>query len=335
MNLNKNSLVGYLRRKKQIGKHEVVLDMRQIGDGMKNQIYVATTAQQRLLVKQAHSKVQIKERWWLDRKRISAEKNCIDILANILPPDIIPTATLEDRTDFVLVTTAPARDAVLWEDDLAMGRVDLQIAAQAGELAAAVHNQTHKVRELKKMFSDTKAFEQLRIHPLYETVAGAFPEIQKAVQHQAKELLKPGHALVLADLRPRNIYINNGQVYLVDFATAHFGQPSFDLAFYAADMCLKAMLNHPQKAAYLEAINVFWMAYFRIAEYAKAAEVERTAVRDFGCLLLAQVAGRNPVYEADEEFRDLTYRVAQSLLFTELEKIEDITEFINRTLIDG
>jgi 5-methylthioribose kinase len=335
MNLNKNSLVGYLRRKKIIGQHEVVLDMRQIGDGMKNQIYVATTAQQRLLVKQAHSKAQIKERFWIDRKRVFAEKSCIDILANFLPPDVIPEALLEDRSDFILVATAPARDAVLWEDELAMGRIDLQIAAQAGELLAAVHNQTHNGREVKAMFKDLKAFEQLRIQPLYEHAAAAYPEIQKAVEHQAKELLKSGCCLVLGDLRPRNVYVNNGQIYLVDFATAHFGRPSFDLAFYAADMCLKAMLNHPQKAAYLEAINVFWMAYFRIAEYPKVAEIEKSAVRDFGCLLLAQVSGRMPVYEGDEAFRDLAYRVAQSLLFTELEKIEDITEFINRTLIDG
>jgi 5-methylthioribose kinase len=335
MNLNKNTLVGYLRRKKIIENNEVVLDMKQIGDGLKNQIYLATTARQRLLVKQAHSKAQIKERWWIDRKRIFAEKNCIEILANILPPDVIPAALLEDRTDFVLVTTAPARDAVLWEDDLLQGRIDLQIAAQAGELLAAVHNQTHNVRELKTMFKELKAFEQLRIQPLYEFVAGKYPEVQKAIEHQARELTKNGRCLVLADLRPRNVFINNGQLYLVDFSTAHFGQPSFDLAFYAADMCLKAMLNHPQKAAYLEAINVFWMAYFRIAEYAKVAEVEKQAVRDFGCLLLAMVAGRMPVYEGDEAFQDLAYRVAQSLLFTELDKIEDITEFINRTLIDG
>ena len=32
---------------------------------------------------------------------------------------------------------------------------------------------------------------------------------------------------------------------------------------------------------------------------------------------------------------DLARRIAMSLLFTELETIEDITEFINRTLIDG
>ena len=335
MNLNKNSLVGYLRRKKLIGQHESVHDMRQIGDGLKNQLYVVTTAQQRLLVKQAHAKVQIKERWWTDRKRVFAENHCLEILANILPPVVIPEPLLEDRTNFVLVTTAPPRDAALWEQELAMGRIDLQIAAQAGELLASVHNQTANVRELKAMFKDQKAFEQLRLQPLYEHVAGAFPDIQKAIESQAKDLLKPGRCLVLGDLRPRNIYVNSGQLYLVDFAIAHYGQPSFDLAFYAADLCLKAMLNHPQKAAYLEAINVFWMAYFRIAEYSKAAEVERAAVRDFGCLLLGLVAGRQPVYEGDEDFRDLTFRVAQSLLFTELDKIEDITEFINRTLIDG
>ena len=335
MNLNKNSLVGYLRRKKVIGQHEVVYDMRQIGDGFKNQIYVATTAKQRLLVKQAHSKAQLKERWWLDRKRVLTEKLCIDTLDGLVPPSVIPSSVLEDRTDFIIVTSAPVRDAVVWEDELAVGRIDLQIASQTGELLASVHNQTHKMKDVKTKFSDLKAFEQLRIQPLYEHAAAAYPEIQKAVEHQAKELMKPGRCLILGDVRPRNIYLNNGQLYLVDFAAAHCGHPSFDLAFYASDMCLKAMLNHPQKAAYLEAINVFWMAYFRIAKYAKVADVERTAVRDFGCLLLAQVAGRLPVYEGDEAFRDLAYRVAQSLLFTELDKIEDITEFINRTLIDG
>ncbi len=335
MNVNKNNLTGYLRKKKCIGPSEPILDMRQIGDGLKNLVYQITTPQQRLIVKQAHSRVQIKERWWTDRKRIFAEKNCIEILANILPPDIFPDALSEDRTNFILVTTGPAKDAVLWEDQLNGGRVDLQIAAQAGELLASVHNLTAGQRELKTMFKELKPFEQLRIEPLYKSISGQFPDIQKQVEGRARELMKPGKCLVLADLRPRNVYVNQGELYLVDFATAHYGHPSFDLGFYSADLCLKAMLNHPQKAAFLEAINVFWMAYFKIAEYPKAAETEREALSDFGCLLLALVAGRAPVVEADEAFRDITYRICQSLMFTELEKIEDITEFINRTLIDG
>ena len=186
---------------------------------------------------------------------------------------------------------------------------------------------------------DTASPEQLltgeELADCLEGTLEDMPRMQKAVEAQARDLVKPGRCLVLADLRPRNVYVNNGQLYLVDFATAHFGQPSFDLGFYASDLCLKAMLNHPQKAAYLEAINVFWMAYFRIGEHPKSAEVEKAAVRDFGCLLLAQVAGRLPVVAGDDAFQDLAYRIGQSLLFTELGKIEDITEFINRTLIDG
>ena len=335
MNLDKKSLQPYLHRKKVLAKAEHVLDARTLGSGMKNIVYLVDSENMRLTVKQAHPKVQIKERWWVDRKRIFQERACIDIMANLVPPDVIPETLLEDRTNFILVTSGPPKDAVSWDDELSTGRIDLQIAAQCGELLATVHNQTHNVRQVKTLFKETKAFEQLRVEPLYKQVASHYPDLKKLIDSQAKDLLKGGRALVLGDLRPRNVWLNAGQLYLVDFATAHYGSPSFDLAFYAADLCLKAMFNSPQKAAFLEAINVFWTSYFRIAEYAKTAEVERTAVRDFGCLLLSTTCAKLPPVEMDDQMKDLTARLSQNLLFTELEKIEDITEFINRTLIDG
>ena len=211
----------------------------------------------------------------------------------------------------------------------------MRAASTCGELLATVHNQTVNMRELKTKFRDTKPFQQLRIEPLYDVVAAKHPELKKIIDDQSQGLLKTTRMLVLGDLRPRNVWVNSGQVFLVDFATAHYGNPSFDLAFYSADLCMKAILNSPQKAAYLEGINVFWISYFRIAEYARRAEVEKCAVRDFGCLLLGVIDGRLPELQLEEDTLDLTRRIAQSLLFTELEKIEDITEFINRTLIDG
>ena len=62
---------------------------------------------------------------------------------------IIPEVVLEDRTDFILVTTAPPHNSVLWENDLHAGRIDLQIAVQCGELLATVHNETAGVPEIK------------------------------------------------------------------------------------------------------------------------------------------------------------------------------------------
>ena len=335
MNLERKGMSTYLQRKKLI-KRGTPLDIRPVGDGHKNRVFRVSANTDQWIIKQALSRVQhVKERWWVDRKRVFTESHCIEILNQIVPPDVIPQVVLEDRTDFILITTPPPRDSVWWESELQRGRIDLQIAVQCGELLATVHNATFRRPDLRSSFKDTKTFEQLRIGPYYQAIAEAFPDLAKIITSQAQELLKQKQALVLADLRPRNVWIDTGQVYLVDFATAHFGNPSFDLAFYSADLCLRAMLNSLQKAAYLEAINVFWNGYLRIAEYPGKQEVEKTAVRDLGCLLLSATDGRQPVEGMPVEIINLSRRIAQSLLFTELEHIEDITEFINRTLIDG
>jgi len=336
MNLDRSSVAAYLRRKRLLGESDSPLRVEELGDRSRNLVFLVSGPRQRWFVKQALSRVQqAKERWWIDRKRIFAEKNCIELLHQILPPPVIPEVLLEDRTDFVLVTTAPADNAIHWEEELTGGRIDLQIAVQCGQLLATVHNQTFENRAARQVFRDTKVFDQLRVEPLYTRVIQAFPDLKKVISAQARALVKEGYALVLGDLRPRSVWVANGQVFLVDFATAHYGCPSFDLAFYATDMCLKAMANSPQKAAYLEAINVFWSAYFRVAEYARKEHAAQRAVCDLGCLLLAATDGRQPLPFPDENARNLSRRIAQSLLFTELESIEDITEFVNRTLIDG
>ena len=335
MNLERKGMSAYLQRKKLI-KRGTPLNIRPIGDGQKNRVFQVSALEEEWIIKQALSRVQqVKARWLGDRKRIFAETHCIEILNEIVPPDVIPQVVLEDRTDFIIVTTPPPKDSVWWERELQRGKIDLQIAVQCGELLATVHNATFERPDLKSSFKDTKTFEQLRIAPFYEAIATAFPDLKKIIDAQTQNLLKNKVALVLGDLRPRNVWIDTGQVYLVDFATAHFGNPSFDLAFYSADLCLRAMINSLQKAAYLEAINVFWNGYLKIAEYSGKEDIEKTAVRDLGCLLLSATDGRQPFEGMPPEIVDLSRRIAQSLLFTELERIEDITEFINRTLIDG
>ena len=106
MNLEKKAISGYLQRKKLLTRGTPIRVMS-LSDGLKNRVYYVSGAGKAWIVKQAHSRAQLKERWWIDRKRIFAEKSCIEILAQFLAPEIIPEVVLEDRTDFILVTTPP------------------------------------------------------------------------------------------------------------------------------------------------------------------------------------------------------------------------------------
>ena len=334
MNLEKKAIPKYLRRKKLL-TDKGPIRVQTLSDGLKNRVYYVASSNQSWIVKQAHSRVQIKERWWTDRRRIFAERSCIERLAEFLAPEILPDVLLEDRTDFILVTTPPPHNALLWESDLVNGRIDLQIAVQCGELLATVHNETAGSSKVAKEFASTKVFEQLRIDPHYNYIVKAYPDLKKAIAVHTNRLLKERLCLVLGDLRPRNVWVVDGHPYWVDFATAHYGYPTFDLAFYTADMCIKAMQNTAQKAAYLEAVNVFWNSYFQSACYKKVKEVQQHAVCDLGCLLLSATDGRQPVALDDERIIGLSRRIAQSLILTGLGRIEDVTEFVNRTLIDG
>ena len=334
MNLEKQAIPKYLQRKKLLANGGPIR-VQNLSDGLKNRVYYVESPNQTWIVKQAHSRVQIKERWWIDRRRIFAEKSCIELLARFLAPELLPRVLLEDRTDFILVTTPPPHNALSWELDLLNGRIDLQIAVQCGDLLATVHNETAGSPEVAAEFAATKSFEQLRIDPHYNYIVNAYPDLKKAIAVHTNRLLNEGFCLVWGDLRPRNVWVANGQPYWVDFATAHYGYPTFDLAFYTADMCVKAMQNTAQKAAYLEAVNVFWNSYFENANYEKAEEVKHQAVHDLGCLMLSATDGRQPVGLDDERIIGLSRRIAQSLILTGLGKIEDVTEFVNRTLIDG
>ena len=93
MNLEKKAISKYLKRKKLLAD-EGPIRVQTLSDGLKNRIYYVEAANQAWIVKQAHSRVQIKERWWVDRRRIFAEKSCIERLAQFLAPETLPEVLL-------------------------------------------------------------------------------------------------------------------------------------------------------------------------------------------------------------------------------------------------
>ena len=109
MNLERKGMSAYLLRKKLI-KRGTPLNIRPIGDGQKNRVFQVSALEEEWIINQALSRVQqVKTRWLVDRKRIFAETDCIEILNEIVPPSVIPQVVLEDRTDFIIVTTPPPK----------------------------------------------------------------------------------------------------------------------------------------------------------------------------------------------------------------------------------
>ena len=63
------------------------------------------------------------------------------------------------------------------------------------------------------------------------------------------------------DYSPKNILTHAHDFTLVDYETAHFGDPTMDLGLFLCHLVLKAVRLPARQAAYFELTRAFWRAY--------------------------------------------------------------------------
>ena len=109
---------------------------------------------------------------------------------------------------------------------------------------------------------------------------------------------------MLADFSPKNILVHSQGLTLVDFETAHAGDPAFDLGFFLSHLYLKG-LRGPNRHEMTGLIDDFLAAY-REGGGVIAADLlgggSSVAWHTAACML-ARVDGKSPVDYLDEEAR--------------------------------
>jgi 5-methylthioribose kinase len=101
------------------------------------------------------------------------------------------------------------------------------------------------------------------------------------------------------DFSPKNLLIHPppaaGPFTLVDYETAHYGDPAMDLGFFLSHLILKGLKNLPQRAGYFLLTRVFWKAYEAVIRFQPVEAIKPRAIRHFAACALARVDGASPV----------------------------------------
>ena len=262
------------------------------------------------VLKQARERLRTEALWLSRLDRIWNERAAMDVLGSVLPEGTVPRVLFSDEDNYLFAMSCAPDDAVVWKEQLLAGRTDTAVARRAGELLATVHAATRDHPALSGRLSDTTVFDELRIDPFYRTIARVHPEIAPQVEALIASMSGTTHpCLVLADFSPKNILVHSGGLTLVDFETAHAGDPAFDLGFFLSHLDLKASRSKgPAALACRELIHEFLAAYR--ANPAVAALAGPDSLGDSSTIawhtaacMLARVDGKSPVDYLDEEAR--------------------------------
>lgn len=295
-----------------------------LGGGISNDVWRVRWDGDCVVVKQALPFLRVAEEWAYDVSRSTIEHRALEAIRRLAGPDAAPAVvfTDDDRHAFGMAC-APA-DAAPWKDALLAGHVDLRDAYRAGDLLGRIHAASALDPEVAREFADTTTLVQGRLDPYHRTTATRHPDLAPAIEAEIQRLLATRRALVHGDYAPKNLLTHPEGMLVLDAEVAHWGDPSFDVAFCLNHLCLKALHLPRQRALLAGAARAMRNAY---AEVAPALLDETATVAELGILMLARVDGKSPAEYLDDGSRERARRMARSLI---LEPPASIMEAIDR-----
>jgi aminoglycoside phosphotransferase (APT) family kinase protein len=331
LELNADNLLDYLRRRGWLGDEPARVEP--LGGGVSNVVLRVETPRRAFVVKQSRPQLRTRDAWFSDLDRIHREQEVMQLLQPLLPPPTVPEVLFTDRDNYAFAMSHAPQGARPWKEALLAGEADSALAEHAGLILRRMHERTAHDAEACSQFRDRTVFVQLRVDPFYRRVQERRPEVADAVEPLIRHMLTAEESLCHGDYTPKNMLALGHEFTLVDYETAHFGDPAMDLGLFLAHLVLKAARLPARRWDYLFLVMYFWGHYAKDLRFVPLDELQRRAIGHLGVCLLARVDGTSPVeYLPEESKRAAVRRLANRLLLQPPKWIADVLQLADEEL---
>jgi aminoglycoside phosphotransferase (APT) family kinase protein len=300
--------------------------------GVSCEVLLVESGADTFVLKQACPKLRVKEDWFSDMSRIKIEQDCLRYYQKVVP-ELVPHFRFFDEENYLFGMEAAPMGAVMWKTQLMAGCVDFSIALRIASALAKVHNAAATDPEAWETFASQKFFIELRTDPYLSFTATRHPDLKGLIHREIDRLLENRQTLVHGDFSPKNILVDNGRLYILDFEVAHIGDPSFDLGFLTHHFLLKAVKHKAWAPAYLALLTASAYAYLGEIRFTEAARLEADTVRTLALLFLARVDGKSPAeYITEEADKILIRKLSYQILGDGLTTFDQVAALAGQTL---
>lgn len=262
-------------------------------------------------------RLRVEEEWLADVRRILNERDAIALLAERLPAGCVPTLAFSDDEALAFGMRPAPDNAPLWRPLLLEGHLEPARARQAGRLLRLIHDATRDDPAVAERFKPHPLLDQNRLDPWYRAAARAHPDLGDAIEYAIERLLNVSRVLVHGDFVPKNMFLLDDGLLLLDFEVVHFGNPGYDVATFINHMLLKGLRGPEHRRGFVELAETFWSAYADGLAEKELELAEQEALLQLGALMLARVDGKSKVeYLVDQPGAAEARKLGRHLLRT-------------------
>lgn len=324
----KDELERYLLDRKIINKKDGY-SMNYCSGGVSGTVAFVYAGDKPMIIKQALAQLKVKETWLCDPNRMNIEQLSNQVYYRYVP-ESVPQVYFYDAENYIYGREAAPESCSMWKSDLLTGLLDFSVAEQSITALAIVHTQCATDKQVAIDFASKDVFYNLRISPYIEFTVLKHPDLENYAKPIVKELMESTITLVHGDYSPKNILVNERKISILDFEVAHYGHPSFDLAFFSNHFLLKSIKNKQFAPAYLNMLTYMLDIYFKTITFMDTRELEQSFVKLLALLLLARVDGKSPVeYLTEASDKQLVRNLAYHIMDEKLTTYADVIRFAN------
>jgi 5-methylthioribose kinase len=327
LELSPDNVVDYLRAKRWVDPGPVRVEA--LGWGVSNVVLRIVSPECLFVIKQSRPQLRTKDAWFSDLARIYREEEVMETLHPLLP-SVVPEVLYIDRDNYLFGMSHAPLEATVWKEMLLAGQIDLPQGERCGQVLGTIHQATGTKRTLVEPFRDHTVFVQLRVDPFYHRVQERRPEVAHAVTPIIDRMLSLKEALCHGDFSPKNILVHDQGFMLVDYETAHFGDPTMDLGFFLSHLLLKAIKLPALREQFFELTRVFWRGYASRVQYRDLAGLQAHGIEHLAVCMLARIDGTSPVdYLPEKRDREAVRRIGRRLLWEKIVKWDHVLDIVN------
>jgi 5-methylthioribose kinase len=289
--------------------------VEELSGGVSNVVLRVMTSKSLNVLKQSRAQLRTSDPWFSDLSRIFREIDAMQLLGPRLEPGIVPLVHFRDDANYAFLMCHAPRNARDWRTVLLQGEVETGLGRTAGRILGQIHQATSGDHAALGAFRDRTVFEQLRVEPFYRRVAERCPDAAPVLKLLIEDMAGKSICLCHGDFSPKNLLLHESAFTLVDYETAHLGDPGFDIGFFLSHLFLKALMHPARWPDFELLLTEFWLGYEGAFRFSPFDMLVSTGLDHLGGCLLARVDGTSPApYLIDPRRKDAARRIAKGLL---------------------
>jgi aminoglycoside phosphotransferase (APT) family kinase protein len=278
--------------------------------GVSADVFLITVGRRRLVAKRALERLRVAQEWRSSPRRVLREAEAMTFAREIRPENVPEVLDLDVEHLVITMAAAPA-SMKNWKTELLSGPSrDQTLAEELGRALADWHSTSAKP-SVSAIFADATNFFELRIAPFFHRIAEVHSDLAGVIGEVVDRMNRRPICLVHGDFSPKNVLHDDARFMVLDWETAHRGDPTFDLAFLESHLICKALHRPSGAEGYRSDADALVAAYLERG----LLEVDVSdLVAQVGCLVLARVDGKSPVDYLDADQQELARALARSVL---------------------